>query len=88
MRSRFYEDGPTEHLIFKTPELFYNYLECLDVVVSALNNRFQRHDHSLYANMEQLLINACSKADYSHELHDVTEFFKNCFNKSEIEIHL
>ena len=59
-----------------------------DVVVSALKDPFQQHDYSLYANMEQLLIKACSKADYSHELQDVTEFFKNDFSQSELETHL
>ena len=81
-RPRFSEDGPTEHFLFDTTELFYKqiYFEYLDVVVSALKDRFQQCDYSLYANMEQLLIKVCSKTDYSHDLRDVTEFFKNNLN--------
>ena len=83
LRPRFYEDGPIGHFFFDIHELFYKqiYFECLDVVVSALKDRFQQSDYSLCANMEQLLIKAYSKADYSHELQDVTEFFMNDFNK-------
>ena len=89
-RPRSYEDGSAEHFFFDTPELFYKqiYFECLDVVVSALKDCFQQRDYSLYASMEQLLMKACSKADYSRELQDVTEFFQNDFNKSELDTHL
>ena len=79
--------SPTEHFFLDTPERFYKqtYFECFHVVVSALKDPFQQHDYSSYANMEQLLIKACSKADYFHELQDVTKFFNNDFNKSELE---
>ena len=73
-RPRSFEDGPTEHFSFNTPELFYKqmYFECLDVFVLALKDRFQQHDYFLYATMEQLLVKDCSKTDYYHELQDVT----------------
>ena len=86
----FYEDGPTEHFFFDSPELFYKqmWFERLDVVVSALKDGFEQRDHCWKANIELLLIKASSKGDYSNELQDVTEFFNNDFNKSELETHL
>ena len=58
------------------------------MIVSVLKDPFLQQDHSLYANMEQLLIKTCSIADYSFELQDATKFFKNDFNKSRFETHL
>ena len=95
-RPRFYEDGPTEHFFFDIPELIYKqiYFEYFDAVVSALKDCFQQCEYSLYANMEQLLIKVCLKTDYSHDLHDFTEFFKNDLNilrvrnpSSAVEMH-
>ena len=63
------------------------YLECLDVVVSALKDSFQQHDYFMDASIVEMFIKACSKADYSHELQDVIEFFTNDFNNSDLETH-
>jgi hypothetical protein len=76
-RPRRFEEGTSDGFFADSPQLFYKriYFECLDVAVVALKDRFQQHDYSLYANMEQLLTKAFSKLDYSLELQQVTDFF-------------
>ena len=54
----------------------------------AIRDRFQQRDYSMYSNLEQVLIKACTKKDYSHELKEITDLFQADFNKSELDTQL
>ena len=42
----------------------------------------------MYANLEQVLIKACKKMDYSEELKEVTQFYASDFNEPELKTQL
>ena len=41
----------------------------------------------MYAKLEQILLLAATNNNYSAELKEVVEFFKDDFNSSELETH-
>ena len=57
-RLRRYEDGTADHYHPATPMMYYKqiYFEALDVAVSAIEDRFDQNDYSMYAKLEQLLL--------------------------------
>ena len=64
------------------------YFQCLDAVIAAITDRFHQHDYSIDANLEQVLIKACTQEDYSKELEEVTQFFHADFDKSLLKTQL
>ena len=89
-RPRRYEDGVGEPSTFDSPMLYYRsmYYQCIDAAVVAIQDRFYQYDYTLYSMLEQLLIKASSKGDYTVELKEVTDFYSADFNKSELETQL
>ena len=55
------------------------------MVVATVNNHFNQADYDTYAKLEQALLLAITNGDYSRELTEVAEFYKDDFNKSELE---
>ena len=89
-RPRRYEDGSASPFFFSDPKEYYRsmYFQCLDAVIAAITDRFHQHDYSIYANLEQVLIKACTQEDYSKELEEVTQFFHADFDKSLLKHNL
>ena len=90
-RTRPHDDmGTGEPFFFNDVKLYYRsiYFQCLDAAMSAIKDRFHQPDYSMYSNLEQVLIKACSKENYSHELKEITGFFHADFNRSELETQL
>lgn len=89
-RPRRYKNGAAEPHYHEDPKSHYRamYYQCLDAAISAITNRFQQKDYSLYANLEQVLIKACKKMDYSEELKEVTQFYASDFSEPELKTQL
>ena len=64
------------------------YYQAIDLVIAAINNRFNQADYDIYAKLEQVLLLAATNGNYSRELTEVTEFYKDDFNKSDLETQL
>ena len=89
-RPRRYEDGSASPFFFSDPKAYYRsmFFQFLDAVITAITDRFHQHDYSIYANLEQVLIKACTHEDYSKELEEVTQFFNADFDKSLLKTQL
>ena len=64
------------------------YYQAIDLVIAAINNCFNQADYDIYAKLEQVLLLAATNGNYSRELTEVTEFYKDDFNKSDLETQL
>ena len=89
-RSRRFEDGAAEPHFHENPKTHYRvfYYQCLDAAISAISNRFHQRDYLMYANLEQLLVKACKKMDYSEEYREVTQFYTSDFSEPELKTQL
>jgi len=64
----------------------YLYYKAIDKV--AIDYHFMQEDFSIYRKLEQLLLQATKKEDYTNTMKDVVEFYKGDFNSSELETQL
>ena len=89
-RPRRYEDNGSEGYHPVEPKAHYRqmYYQAIDLVIAAINNRFNQADYDIYAKLEQVLLLAATNGNYSRELTEVTKFYKDDFNKSDLETQL
>ena len=89
-RPRRYEDGDAEAYHPAEPKVYYRqiYYQAIDSVISTINGRFNQADYGMYAKLEQILLLAATNSNYSAELKEVVEFYKDDFNSSELETQL
>ena len=59
-----------------------------DAAVVAIEDRLDQNDYSMYAKLEQLLLLAATKKDYTQILREVVDFYGAKFNETELETHL
>jgi len=64
------------------------YFQVIDSAIVTIENRFQQKDYQTYSSLEQLVIKAALKKDYSRELNEIVTFYASDFNKSELETQL
>jgi hypothetical protein len=85
-----YEDNSTsETHCFKSAKDFYRvqYLTFLDSVINHIAQRFEQRGILMYLKMENLLMAALKKEDFSLLLDDIVEFYDD-FHKSRLERQL
>ena len=72
------------------PKVHYKetYYQAIDSPIATINNHSNQPDYDICAKLEQMLVLAIRNGNYYSELKEVTEFYKDNFNKSEIEIQL
>lgn len=82
--SRF-EIGHIEGYHAQTTEEYYCsiYFEVVDYAVSSIQDCFDQPGFKVYKNLEELLVKAANKQDYSTELEEVVTLYDNDFDKSE-----
>ena len=70
-----------------TPAMHYRrmYFEAFDTEIMAIQERFEQNDYHMYAKMEEVLILAASRRDYSQTLK---EFYGSYFNASGLDTQL
>ena len=72
-----YESGNAAPEFHTSIEGYYRqaYFEVLDVSCSTIEDRFRQPGYQLYSNLEQLLLKAVCKENYSSEFDFVTKFY-------------
>ena len=85
-----YEDGTGEAYHPSTPKNHYRqiYFQCLDGAIMTVDNRFNQKDFIMYSKLEELIIKAATKTDYTQQLQEVVKFFGADFVASDLETHL
>ena len=53
-----------------------------------VDDHFNQEDFIMYSKLEELIIKAATKTDYTKELQEVIEFYGADFNASDLETHL
>ena len=64
------------------------YFEVLDVICSTIEDGFRQPGYQLYSNLEQLLLKAVCKENYSSEFDFVTKFYGPDLNVHALEMQL
>ena len=64
------------------------YFEVLDVICSTIEDRFRQPGYQLYSNLEQLLLKAVRKENYSSEFDFVTKCYESDLNVHALEMQL
>ena len=72
-----YEDGTGEAYHPSTPKDHYRqiYFQCLDGAIMTVDTRFNQKDFITYSKLEELIIKAATKTNYTQELQEVIEFY-------------
>ena len=89
MPSKFYH-REANHEFPDTPYEHYLrlYLEALDNVINRIKDRFNQPGYQIYMKMENLMSKCVSRADYTDELKEVTDFYGEDLNKELLELQL
>ena len=85
-----YESGNAAPEFHTSVEGYYRqaYFEVLDVICSTIEDRFRQPGYQLYSNLEQLLLKAVCKENYSSEFDFVTKFYGPDLNVHALEMQL
>jgi len=87
-RPRRYEDGASEGDVVESVEDFYRrtYYEVLDLLICGIKERFNQPGYKLYANLQNLLMKATKKENYSEELQFVTDFYRDDLDQDQLNM--
>ena len=85
-----YESGNAAPEFHTSIEGYYRqaYFKVLDVICSTIEDRFRQPGYQLYSNLEQLLLKAVFKENYSSEFDFVTKFYGPDLNVLALEMQL
>ncbi len=56
------------------------YFEALDLAINCIQDRFNQPGYKLYQTLEELIVKAANKEDYSEQLHKVVAFYGSDFD--------
>ena len=75
-----YEDGIGEAYYPSTLKDHYRqiYFQCFDGAIMTIDNHFNQEDFIMYAKLEELVVKAATKTDYTQELQEVIKFYVQC----------
>ena len=87
---RSYEDGVADPYYPEEPKLHYRqlYFPSIDAAIATIEDHFKHADYNMHAMLEQVILLAAKKDDYSSELQSVLEFYGEDFNRHELETQL
>ena len=82
------EVGCGEPYYPQSPKDMYRrfYFEALDLVISAINNRFDQPGYQTYKNLQELLLQAARGQDYHKEFEYVVDFYGDEFESSQLAL--
>ena len=78
------------NLSFDACKQFYcqQYYEALDVLVNAIQDRFDQPGFKMYRNLQDLLLKAVKGDDYRECLNHVTSLYHDDLNAQQLQLHL
>ena len=87
--SRF-EDGNASPEFHSSPRDMYRqvYYEAIDLLVQTIGDRFDQHGYNVYSCLEQLLLRAIQKKDYSKEFQVVIDVYDTDLTAINLKTHL
>ena len=82
--------GLTDGSFHSTPEHNYRqiYYEALDLVIEAINSRFNQPGYNIYCNVEDIVLIACRECLYGTVLKNVYDFYKDDISKMQLQAQL
>ena len=83
-------DKPDTYHFPSTPKEFFRniYFEVYDQTVNGIKERFNQPDYRIYVNLQELILKAFNKEDFSKELEAVTDFYDRDFERFCLESQL
>ena len=83
-------DKPDTYHFPSTPKEFFRniYFEVYDQTVNGIKERFNQPDYRIYVNLQELILKAFNKEDFSKELEAVTDFYDSDFERFNLESQL
>ena len=84
----FFGKAPGEHPETAEDDYRRKYFEALDLAINCIEDRFEQNDYKMYACCEQVLLKACCGDDFSNELNEVLNFYKDDFNEGLMKVQL
>ena len=72
-----YEDGNAAAEFHSNPKDYYRqiYYEALDLIVQSIKDRFEQSGYKVYKCLEDLVIKAANKLDFSEQLASVIDTY-------------
>ena len=64
------------------------HFEVLDLAISSIQGRFDQPGYAVYQNLEEVLLKAVNRKDYSTNLEAVIDSYGDDFNESELSTQL
>ena len=64
------------------------YYEALDLIVQSIKDRFEQPGYKAYKCLEDLIIKAANKLDFSEQLASVIDTYGNDFDKPTLQMQL
>ena len=82
--------GLTDGDFHSAPEDNYRqiYYEALDIVIGAINSRFNQPGNKVYCNVEDLILKACHVCPYDTKLSNVCDFYMDDISKMQLQAQL
>ena len=85
-----YRIGSSEGEFPENAEVMYRqiFYEVLDLIVTSIKGRFDQSGYRVYCKLEDLLVKAARKEDYSEELEFVTAFYREDIDSDRLKMQL
>ena len=85
-----FEVGSSSGHFPDTPKEHYRqqYFECLDLVVNCIRSRFNQPGYRTLRHLEDLIINAIKKEEYSEHFSFISDFYKDDIAPASLKVQL
>ena len=84
-----FDEPDTYHFLSTPKEFFRNiYFKLYDQTVNGIKEKFNQPDYHIYVNLQELIVKASNKEDFSKELETVTDFYDSDFERFNLESQL
>ena len=85
-----YESGKAPAECHSTPKVYYRqiFYEALDLITQAIESRFDQPGYRTYRCLEDLVLKAANKEDYSEELKAVTSVYGSDIDAPTLQTQL
>ena len=88
--SRSFEEGQGPYAFDQTPKDMYRkiYFEALDFLIQCIGTRFNQLGYQAYCCLQNLLIEAVNRKDFSSELREVIKIYGDDFDQQSLQTQL
>ena len=85
-----FDDGNAPHEFSNCTQDFYRrqYLESIDLLINAIQQRFDQDGYKIHSRLENMLLHAVNGLDFEDDLHFVSQFYGSDFHVDTLRCHL